>query len=97
MLPPAGPSPGDIYWGEDKGAVGAEQKKDRLWVIMSRRTLNGNATVVVVPLSSRVKKAAQYPGFCILLPAGEVLPDYGEGAAIDGVALCHQVRVFDKS
>lgn len=96
MLPPAAPNPGEIYWAEDTNAVGSEQKKDRLWVIMSRRAINGNETVVVVPLTSKVKKAVQYPGFCILIPSGEVIAEYGETAPINSVALCHQVRVFDK-
>jgi mRNA-degrading endonuclease toxin of MazEF toxin-antitoxin module len=42
---------GDMYWYEDTDAKGSEQRKDRLWVVMSRRSLNGNNTVVAVPLS----------------------------------------------
>jgi mRNA-degrading endonuclease toxin of MazEF toxin-antitoxin module len=64
---------------------------------MSRRTINGDRAVVAVPLTTRVKKAAKHPAFCILLPAGEIVPQYGESASVDCVALCNQVRIMDKT
>jgi len=89
--------PGEIYWGDDITAQGSEQKRDRMWLVMSRRTLNGNNTVVVVPITSKVSKADKYPDFCIRLPANEIITEIGTAPAIDCVALCHQLRVFDKS
>jgi len=88
---------GELYWGEDHDAQGSEQKGDRLWAVMSRKSLNGNNTVVVVPLSRRLEKASKYPGFCILIPAQEMIPIVGQSASLDRVALCHQIRVMDKS
>jgi mRNA interferase MazF len=90
-------SQGDMYWGEDVDAIGSEQKDDRLWIVMSRRSLNGNNTIVVVPATTKVHKAVKYPAFCIRLPAQEQTPIIGQSASRDRVALCHQVRVFDKS
>jgi len=91
-------SPGEIYWGEDTNAKGSEQKGHRLWLVMSRRILNGNNTIVVVPLTtSRLEKATKHPDFCIRLPAGEIIVNLGASPSKDCVALCHQVRVIDKS
>lgn len=89
--------PGDICWAVDPVAIGSEQQKSRPWVVMSRKAINGNNTVVAVPLTSNSAKADRYPAFCILLPAGEIIPAIGQRASIDSVALCHQVRVMDKS
>ena len=89
--------PGEIYWGEDTNAKGSEQKGDRLWLVMSRRVINGGNTVVVVPLTTNVDKANKYPDFCIRLPAGEIITDPGSSPSVVCVALCHQVRVFDKT
>lgn len=87
---------GDLYWGEDVNAQGSEQAKDRLWCVMSRRTLNGNNTIVAVPLSTKIDKADKYPAFCIRIPAQEQIPLIGQSPSRDRVALCHQVRVMDK-
>ena len=97
MQVPSTVSPGDIYWGEDIAAKGSEQKGDRLWLVMSRLTLNGNNTVVVVPLTTKTEKAAKHPSFCIILPPGEIIPDPGNKPSVPCVALCHQLRVFDKT
>jgi mRNA interferase MazF len=88
---------GDLYWGEDVSAQGSEQAKDRLWCVMSRRTLNGNNTIVAVPMTTKLEKADKHPAFCIRIPAQEQIPLIGQSASIDRVALCHQVRVMDKS
>jgi mRNA interferase MazF len=90
-------NPGELYWGEDPNAQGSEQKGRRLWLIISRRALNGNNTVVVVPVSTKMQKADKHPDFCILLPAGEIVVNVGQNASVDCVALCHQVRVLDKT
>lgn len=88
---------GDIYWFEDAAAKGSEQSKDRLWVVMSRRALNGNNTVVAVPLSTKLEKSDKYPAFCIRIPANEQVPIIGQTPSQNRVALCHQVRVCDKT
>ena len=90
-------SSGEIYWGQDPNSQGSEQAGDRLWLVMSRLAINGGNTVVVVPLSTKVGKAAKHPSFCIILPAGEIIVDPGSLPSVNCVALCHQVRVFDKS
>ena len=90
-------SPGELYWGEDPNAQGSEQRGRRLWLIISRRALNANNTVVVVPVTSRIEKALKHPAFCIILPAGEIVVNAGQPPSKDCVALCHQVRVFDKT
>jgi mRNA-degrading endonuclease toxin of MazEF toxin-antitoxin module len=64
---------------------------------MSRRALNGSNTIVAVPATTKMEKADKYPAFCIRLPAQEQMPIIGQSASRDRVALCHQVRVFDKS
>jgi mRNA interferase MazF len=88
---------GELYWGEDSEAVGSEQAGDRIWAVVSRRSLNGNNTILVVPLTTKVAKADKHPAFCILIPAQEQVPIIGASPSRDRVALCHQVRVFDKS
>lgn len=88
---------GEIFWAEDPNATGSEQQKLRPYVIMSRRSLNDNNTIVGVPLSTKTVKAEKYPAFCILVPKGEIVVDIGEMPASDCAALCHQVRVLDKS
>lgn len=88
---------GDMYWGEDADARGHEQRDDRLWIVMSRRSLNGNNTIVVVPATTKLHQAVKHPAFCIRLPAHEQVPIIGQSASRERVALCHQLRVFDKS
>jgi len=46
-------------------------------------------TVVVVPLTSNIKRAA--------LPSAVAVPAGCGGLTAESVALCHQVRVLDKS
>jgi mRNA interferase MazF len=89
--------PGEIYWANPTDTVGSEQSFDRPFVIMSRRTLNAGQTVVVVPLSTRLEKAKKQPAFCIRIPATEIIPTVGSTPSVDSVALCHQVRVFDRT
>jgi|ERR1035438_5661426 mRNA interferase MazF len=87
---------GDMYWGEDADARGSEQRDDRLWIVMSRRALNGNNTVVVIPATTKLAQAEKHPAFCIRIPANEQIPIIGQSASRDRAALCHQLRVFDK-
>jgi len=89
--------PGEIYWANPTDTVGSEQSFDRPYVIMSRLSLNSGQTVVVVPLSTRMEKAKKQPAFCIRLPASEIIPVVGAIPSVDSVALCHQVRVFDRT
>jgi mRNA interferase MazF len=89
--------PGEIYWALDPAAIGSEQQKSRPWIVMSRKSINGGNTVVVVPLTSGTDKSKKYPAFCIILPAGEIITDIGQKPSIDSTALCHQVRVLDKT
>jgi mRNA interferase MazF len=88
---------GEMFWAEDVNARGSEQRGDRIWIVMSRQALNGNNTVVVVPATTKLAKADKYPAFCIRIPAEEQVPIYGQSPSIHRVALCHQLRVLDKS
>jgi mRNA interferase MazF len=88
---------GDIFWGEPDDTKGSEQSGRRKWIVMSRTALNGNNTVVVVPLTTKLEKSEKHPDFCIHLPEAEMTPTIGNAPSRESVALCHQVRVFDKS
>ena len=61
---------------------------------MSRRTTNTGNTVVVVPMSTNVARAAAWR---VALPVNEIIKDMGCTTEIKpSVALCHQLRVVDK-
>jgi mRNA-degrading endonuclease toxin of MazEF toxin-antitoxin module len=77
---------GEILWGEPTDTKGSEQEGDRLWIVMSRRKLNGSNTVVAVPFTRKIHKAAQYPHFCILIPPSEAIPIPGPTPSLERVA-----------
>jgi len=61
---------------------------------MSRRGVNHGNPVVVVPMSSNLKKASSYN---IAIPAAEIVKDVNSKSHIvDSVALCRQVFAIDK-
>ncbi|HWZ26227.1 MAG TPA: type II toxin-antitoxin system PemK/MazF family toxin [Verrucomicrobiae bacterium] len=94
-LDPSTPvDPGDIYWITLPYVGGSEQSGRRPCVVMSRRSLNGGNTVVVVPLSTNISKASAHK---VLLPIAEIIRDIGCDSEIKpSVALCGQVRSADK-
>ena len=90
------PEPGDIYLAEPEDAVGSEQAFRRPWVVVSRRSLNGNDLLVCVPLTSKLVKAEKFPAFCIRLPKEVIDYDPSYERAEDAVALCNQIRGMDR-
>jgi len=94
-LDPAIPlDPGDIYWINLPHQGGSEQAGRRPCIVMSRRSLNTSNTVVVVPMSTNLKKATAWK---VQLPVNEIIKDPGCKSEIQSsVALCHQVRAVDK-
>jgi len=92
---PASPlDPGDIYWVKLPYQGGSEQAGRRPCIVMSRRSLNTANTVVVVPLTTNVKKATAWR---VAIPVNEIIKDIGCTSDIQpSVALCHQVRAVDK-
>ena len=81
---------GDVYRADLNPVVGSEQAGLRPVVVVQNSVLNRlKRTVVVVPFTTNLRRAE--------LPSG-VLVSHGEGGLDqDSVALCHQVRVLDKS
>lgn len=88
---------GDIYWVSiyPPGTVGSEQSGRRPYVIVSRNALNGDRTVVGVPLTSKLRKACAHR---IQVPESQILPEPGSTyKPVDSVALTDHVRVLDVS
>lgn len=81
---------GDIYMANLDPQKGSEQGGVRPVLILQIELLNrvGN-TVVVVPFTKQLKRAK--------LPSSVLVPKGEGGLAEDSVALCHQIRVLDKS
>lgn len=94
-LDPATPlDPGDIYWINLPHQGGSEQSGRRPCIVMSRRSVNTGNTVVVVPMTTNLKKATAWR---VQLPVNEIIKDIGCTTEIQSsVALCHQVRAVDK-
>jgi len=84
------PNKGDVYLADLNPQKGSEQSGVRPVVIVQIDKLNrvGN-TVVVVPFTSNLKRA-KLPS-CVFVRSGD------GGLMQDSVALCHQIRVLDKS
>lgn len=86
--------PGEIFWVTVPPRAGSEQNGRRPCVVISRRSLNGGNTVVVVPLSTSTDRASAHR---ILLPVSEMIKDLGCDTELkDSVAVCSQVSVVDK-
>lgn len=87
-------TPGDIYWVTIAPKGGREQEGRRPCIVMSRLTVNRGNPVVVVPMTTSLKKANTYN---IQIPAQEIVRDVSSKTAIvDSVALCGQVFSIDK-
>jgi len=82
-------SRGDVYWADLNPSWGSEQAGIRPVIIVQRGNLeNFTRTVVVVPLTSNLRRA-KIPG-TITIPAGT------GGLTQDSVALCYQIVVIDR-
>ncbi|MBI4789055.1 MAG: type II toxin-antitoxin system PemK/MazF family toxin [Chloroflexi bacterium] len=81
---------GDVYLADLNPVVGSEQAGTRPVVIIQNSALNRvTRTVVIVPFTSNLRRAE--------LPTGTLIPKGEGGLSQDSVALCHQIRVLDKS
>lgn len=89
---------GEIFWVDfPKQGAGHEQHGWRPCIVMSRLSVNGGGTVVIVPMTSRLQKASS---FRILLPPGEIVKDVACSRPLNNVgsvALCDHMRVLDKT
>ncbi|MGH9504005.1 MAG: type II toxin-antitoxin system PemK/MazF family toxin [Terriglobales bacterium] len=85
---------GEIYWITIPSKGGREQEGRRPCIVVSRRGVNHGNPVVVVPMSTNVKKATAYN---IAIPAAEIIKDVtSKSTIVDSVALCGQVFAVDK-
>jgi len=81
---------GEVWLAALDPVRGSEQAGTRPVLVLQTDPLNAFLrTVVVIPFTTNLRWG-QFP-FCVLLPAEE------GGLVSDSVALCHQVRVADKS
>lgn len=81
---------GDIVWANLDGAIGSEQGKDRVCVVMQNDIGNKySPTTIVVPLTSQLKKINQ-PTHVLVEKINAT------GLKKDSMAECEQLRVIDK-
>jgi len=81
---------GEIWFAALDPVRGSEQAGTRPVLIFQADPLNTFLrTIVIIPFTTNLKWS-RFP-FCVLVPSGE------GGLLNDSVALCHQIRVIDKS
>lgn len=81
---------GEIWLAELNPIRGSEQAGTRPVLILQSNSINRfTSTFLSIPLTTNLRRAALPT--CILIQRGE------GGLASDSVALCHQLRVLDKS
>ncbi len=81
---------GEVWWADLNPTRGSEQAGTRPVVIFQNDFVNRfTTTVISIPLTTNLRRAS-LPS-CLFIPHGE------GGLSEDSVALCHQVRVLDKS
>ena len=80
---------GEIWLADLNPTRGAEQAGVRPVLIFQNDLLNKFTTVLTIPLTTNLRRAA-LPS-CVMISRGE------GGLTSDSVALCHQLRVLDKS
>jgi len=86
--------PGDIYWVALPHREGSEQSGRRPCIVVSRRSINVQNTVVIVPLTGNLDRANSHN---IRIPVSEIIKDLGCHSEIrDSVARCEHVRVVDR-
>ena len=83
-------SRGEIWLAELNPVRGSEQAGTRPVLIMQTNTINRfTTTVLAIPFTTNLRRAS-LPS-CVQISAGE------GGLSSDSVALCHQLRVLDKT
>jgi len=82
---------GDVYVARLNPTEGSEQAGERPVIVVSRDAINQfSPVVIVVPLTSRRKKAKVYPS--------QVVLEVGEGGLkVESIALGEQVRAISKT
>jgi mRNA interferase MazF len=81
---------GEIWLAELNPIRGSEQAGTRPVLILQNDSVNRfTSTFLAIPLTTNLRRAPLPT--CVLLPEGE------GGLSKDSVALCHQLRVLDKS
>ncbi len=81
---------GEVWFAVLDPVRGSEQAGTRPVLILQSNPLNAFLrTVIVIPFTTNLKWA-RFP-FCVHFPAAEA------GLPAESVALCHQMRIIDKS
>jgi mRNA interferase MazF len=81
---------GEVWWADLNPTRGSEQSGARPVVIFQNDFINRfTTTVIAIPLTTNLRRAS-LPS-CLFIPQGE------GGLSEDSVALCHQIRVLDKT
>ncbi len=81
---------GEIWLADLNPTRGSEQGGTRPVIIFQNEIISQfSSTNIIVPLTSNLRRAS-LPS-CLLISAGE------GGLELDSVALCHQLRVIDKT
>ena len=81
---------GEVWWADSNPTRGSEQSGMRPVIIFQNDFINRfTTTVIAIPLTTNLRRAS-LPS-CLFIAQGE------GGLTEDSVALCHQVRVLDKS
>ena len=81
---------GEIWIANLDPTQGSEQAGVRPTIIFQNDTISRYTTTVIsIPLTTNLRRAS-LPS-CVLIPSGE------GGLTQDSVALCHQLRVLDKT
>ncbi len=81
---------GEIWLAELNPIRGSEQAGTRPVLILQNNSINRfTSTFLAIPLTTNLRRAS--------LPTGVLLREGTGGLTKDSVALCHQLRVLDKS
>jgi mRNA interferase MazF len=84
------PKRGEVWYANFNPVQGSEQSGTRpVLVFQNDRVSRFTSTIVIIPLTSNLRRAA-LPS-CVQIPLGE------GGLTSTSVALCHQIRVLDTS
>jgi mRNA interferase MazF len=81
---------GEIWLANLDPTKGSEQAGTRPIIIFQENTISKfTSTIITIPLTSNLRRAALPT--CLLISSGQ------GGLSQDSVALCHQLRVLDKT
>jgi mRNA-degrading endonuclease toxin of MazEF toxin-antitoxin module len=86
--------PGEIFWVDLPHRAGSEQSGRRPCVSISRKTLTGGNTLVMVPITTNIERANKHR---VQIPQTEIIIDVGVTTPnVACVAICSQVFTVDK-